>query len=789
MGEYSMATRSIRIRLVGRLVTNCSIGVLALASWSAPVYAQEAASDEITDSGEILVTAQRREQRLQDVGVSATVLAGTELNNLNITNATDITRAVPNLKFNAYSSTQVVFNVRGVSQNDYGDQQEPPVAVYQDDSYASSINTASFPVFDLARVEALRGPQGTLFGRNATGGAVQFISNQPGKQFGGYVSGTFGRYNQTILEGALTAPLGEHAGLRIAGIYNRDDGYIKHLVPGFKDIGANNHWAVRGILALEPSTEFKARVTLRYAKASKERQAGLYSSEPACPNAQFQGEFLNPATTCAYWVGFGVGAPGPGTAATGFRNDAITPSRGGDPWATQETSPSYVDRTLFGATLRLDYALGALDLTSISDYQKLTKLYTEGGDASPDLGVVFFQGADSYQLSQELRLAAKLGSNYLVVGAYGMIIDGDFTGKFASPFYGYDPSVAFSQRTESIAFFVQDEFQITDQLKAIGGIRYWRDNKRGAYIGTEPSTGVGVNFSPAGAYFTSFGGPAQTAGVLVNGASANPTFDGVTLRAELDFKPDPDTLIYASFNRGSKSGGFTFSTGTPFAGFEAAFLNGIPYRPETLNAYEVGLKLKPSRSTTFNLAAFYYDYKNYQAFAQVGPIQSVINLPAKVKGIEAEFALRPTDGLTLQLGVSFLDSKVSNILLPDLTTIAEHDLPQAPGASGNALVRYEFPVGRGMASLQADALFTGSFCFTVLCAPVEREKAYHVENARIGFALDGGRLEIAAYVNNVFNRAYRSYAFDSSLFAGVVAGVYARPRTWGITAKLRFGSE
>ena len=113
MGKHSMATRLIRIRVVGRLVTNCSIGVLALASWSAPACAQDAASDEATDSGDIVVTAQRREQRLQDVGVSATVLAGTELNNLNIANATDITRAVPNLKFNAYSSTQVVFNVRG----------------------------------------------------------------------------------------------------------------------------------------------------------------------------------------------------------------------------------------------------------------------------------------------------------------------------------------------------------------------------------------------------------------------------------------------------------------------------------------------------------------------------------------------------------------------------------------------------------------------------------------------------------------------------------------------------
>ena len=128
---------------------------------------------------EIVVTALRREQNLQDVGVSVTALGSEALSDLNITTATDITRAVPSLKMNAYSSSQVVFNVRGVSQNDYGDQQEPPVAVYQDDSYSSSINLASFPVFDLARVEVLRGPQGTLFGRNATGGAIQFVSNKP----------------------------------------------------------------------------------------------------------------------------------------------------------------------------------------------------------------------------------------------------------------------------------------------------------------------------------------------------------------------------------------------------------------------------------------------------------------------------------------------------------------------------------------------------------------------------------------------------------------------------------
>lgn len=770
------------------LVTSAML-TIALAMSPAPAYAQ-AAEDVKADEGspaDIVVTAQRREQKLQDVGISVSVLGSKALGDLNITNATDIARAIPNLKYNAYSSTQVVFNVRGVSQNDYGDQQEPPVAVYQDDAYASSINTASFPIFDLARVEALRGPQGTLFGRNATGGAVQFISNQPTKDWGGYVTGTYGRYNQTILEGAISGPLGETLGIRIAGIYDHDTGFIKSLVPGIPDRGANNHFALRSILAWEPSSDFKARLTVRYAKANKERQAGLYSSEPACPNAQFQGEFLATSVTCAYWVGFGT--PGPGTTATGFRNDAITPSRGGTPFATQETSPSYVNRSLFGSTLRLDAAFGNFDFVSITDYQHLSKFYVEGGDASPDLGVVFFQGAKSNQVSQEFRLSTKFGANQLVIGAYGLIIDGDFTGKFASPFYGYDPSVAFSQRTESVAIFAQDELELSDKVKLIGGLRYWRDKKRGNYVGTEPSTGVGINFGPGGTTYSSFGVLQPLTGILVNGGSATPTFSGLTARAEIDYKPTDDILLYASYNRGSKSGGFTFSTGTPFAGFETAFLNGIPYKPEVLDSYEVGLKSTLSRFSTLNLAAFIYHYKNYQAFAQVGPIQSVINLPATAKGLEAELNVRPADGLSLQVGASFLESKVKNILLPDLASIVTHDLPQAPGFSGNALARYEFSLGGGTATVQADVQYSGKFCFTVLCAPVEQERAYTVANGRIGFADEDGRWEIAAFVNNAFNRKYRAYAFDSSLFAGLVAGVYAKPRTWGVTGTVRFGSS
>src|SRR6186713_307539 len=357
----------------------------ALAAAPVLADAQQPAATGERGLEEIVVTANRREERLQDVGLSVTALGSASLENLNITTATDITRAVPSLKMNAYSSSQVVFNIRGVAQNSYGDEQEPPVAVYQDDSYSSSINLASFPVFDLERVEALRGPQGTLFGRNATGGAIQFISRRPTKEFEGYGTATFGRFNQQIFEGAVSGPFSDRWQGRLAFISNQDDGFIKNTVPGFEDIGANDHYALRGQLAWQPTDDTDVNLILRYLRADKERQAGLYSHEPACPNAQRQGEFTPPTEACAFW-----GSP-EGAAGTGFRNDAIIPSRGGDPWATEETSPSYVDRTIRAATLRVDFSIGALDVISITDYQNADKFYIEGGDASPVEGVVFYQ--------------------------------------------------------------------------------------------------------------------------------------------------------------------------------------------------------------------------------------------------------------------------------------------------------------------------------------------------------------------------------------------------------------
>jgi iron complex outermembrane receptor protein len=776
---------SIRSASIGTSATGC-LTLALLAAASLPGTAARAqTSAPATAAPDIIVTAQRREQRLQDVGIAITALQSRALQQLNITKATDLTRAVPTLKMNAYSSSQVVFNIRGVSQNDYGDQQEPPIAVYQDDSYASSINLASFPIFDLSRAEVLRGPQGTLFGRNATGGAVQFISNQPTKYLDGYVSVTTGSYGEILTEGAVSGPITDNLQVRVSGMRDRDTGYLKNINPGAPALGANNHWAVRGIIAWQPTSRIEATLTLRYMRAPQEREAGMYSLVAACPNSQLQGEFLDASTTCPYWVG--VGTPGPGTTATGLTNDAINPQRGGDPYKIYQTGPNYADRRFFGSTLRLNVDLGDFTLTSITDYQHSHKFYVES--TSPDPGELFFQGSRVDQESQEFRLSTHRGAHELVVGAFGMLIDGHYVGSYGTPFIDYDPLATFSQHTRSFAFFAQDEWEVAPRVKLIGGLRYWNDRKRGAYFATEASTGVSLTFNDRDISYSSFGVPQPLNGLTVTPNDADISFSGLTARAEIDYKPSSRTLLYASFNRGSKSGGFTFPTSTPYPGGEINALNGIPYKPETLNAYEIGAKLTLPLSTTLNLAAFYYDYQHYQAFAQSGLIQTVLNLNARSKGIEADLTTQPFRGFTLRLSGGLLDTRVKDVPLPDDETIVDHHLPQAPGFSGSALVRYEFGLLGYKASIQADVLHSGRFCFTVLCAPVEREGAYNVANVRIGFGDKDDRWEIAAFVNNVNDERYRQYALDESLYDGSVLGVYAPPRTWGLTGTVHFGGK
>jgi iron complex outermembrane receptor protein len=342
-----------------------------------------------------------------------------------------------------------------------------------------------------------------------------------------------------------------------------------------------------------------------------------------------------------------------------------------------------------------------------------------------------------------------------------MKVDGDYTGKFADPFYGYDPTIEMMQKTTSFAAFAQDEWQFAEAWKLTVGLRYWHDEREGGYFGTAPEV-PGLSF-PVTIIFNDK--EVFPLGSDITPDDATTTFDGVTARLQLDYQVSDDVLTYLSFNRGSKSGGYTFSTGTPYDGdgsgdVPRAFLEGMPFDEETLDAFEAGVKATLGGSTTLNVSAFYYDYSDYQAFAQFGPVQTVINLDAEETGLEVEVNSHPVDGLTLQLGVSLLDSTVKDVPLPDGVTVVDHDLPQAPEFSGNALARYEFPVGSGTLAFQGDVQYSSEFCFTVLCAPVEQEESYTVANARISYDSNSA-WNIAAFVNNLTEEEYRVYAFDS----------------------------
>ncbi len=761
-------------------------GAATSAIGTAPAFAESTAATAAAPAPDavetVVVTAQRREQRLQDVGIAVTVVGSAQLSNMGIKDSTDLTKGVPGLKMNEYTPSAVVFNIRGVSQNDFGDEQEPPVAVYQDDSYASSFVSAGFPLFDLQRVEVLRGPQGTLFGRNATGGAIQFISNKPTKDFTSYVTVGTGTYNDFNIEGAVSGSINDKMQVRLSGMQEEADGYIKNLDPKLDARGAIHHWAVRGILAWQPNEDTDVTLNLRYARNPHEHSAGMYAWEGANPNAHNQGEYT---------------ASGPDFS--GYENTALDPQRGGNPFLTAARAPSYTDRSLFGANLKVETGLGPFRITSITDAQSNGKHYLEDPSASPSHQVNFAQNANVKQFSEELRASGHFGDHELVVGAFAMNVDGYYTASYALPApqngytdvysvggsYGpYVPNVTFTQNTTSYALFAQDEWTLPNNFKAIFGARYWNDERKVNYDAFD-TYAEHIIFNTHQVY--AFNGTAQvTDGITVKPADADKTFDDYSIRAELDWKPSQNLLVYGSFNRGTKSGGFTLSTATPFAGYEAAFLNGIPYKPEVLNAYEGGFKATLPMKTMLNVTAFYYDYSNYQAFTYQQFIESVVNKNATEEGFEVELVTHPIHGLTLQGSTSFLDNKVENVNLPDGTLVNRH-LPQAPKTSAQALARYEFPVGPGNLALQGDVQYTGKFCFSVLCAPVEREGDHTVYNARISWAPAGKTWEASFFLNNIGNEIYRVYTYDVALSTGQIPSVYAKPQTWGVSLTYHFG--
>lgn len=723
---------------------------LLLAPCLALSQADTSRSVEVLE--EIVVTAQKREQNLQDVGIALTAISGRELTRLGFTDTTDIVQQVPSLQFQS-TSTFSTLNIRGVSQTEFTDQNELPVAVVVDGVYISSPGAVQTQLFDLERVEVLRGPQGTLFGRNSTGGLVHYVTRKPTSSLSGGASLTYGSYDQIKLDGAIGGPLsGDKVLGRIAVAANYYDGYLDNLLG--PDVLAARNYSARGQLQFLPSDDLTILVKVQASINDNERNGG-YVWNPAAPGPDGLGVDIgpndNPFGTCD------------GCDLLGYRNPSS------DPYEQSFDTPGFFDRKAYESSVTIDWDTSLGTLTSVTDYYTQAKDYLEDTDASPNPLFLYTTNHDLDQFSQELRLSSSSESLFWVAGLYYLNIKSDFYQSLAFnfgpgvDFFGYDDR---TDETSSWAAFGQIEYPLAERWKLITGLRWTEDTKKLNAL-TVPAFGDGTP-------------------IIINsgtiGGAAKQTFSNWQGKLQLEWRPKDDYLLYAGISRGTKAGGFQGSLNP-----DPAFL---VFDEEKLTNFETGFKLTFAGGTTrLNGSVFYYDYEDYQAFTfnQTTLAARVQNKPAKVKGAELEFFSQPVRPLEIGLGLSLLDARAKDIVLPS-GLVTDRDMPQAPSSSINGLIRYSVPVRNGSLSLQFDFKYNASSYFTVNNAPVEKEDAYWLSNARIAYEPEGGRWGASVFVKNIADAYYRVYALDVSGL-GFSNDRPGQPRWFGVNFSYNLAAE
>lgn len=735
----------MKTRFLARSASQFTI-VFALLGGTAQTALAQAAEG---DGNEIVVTAQKREQNLQDVALAVSAVGGAALDAVGRQDVTALAGKVPSLQVNQYSPTITVFNIRGVSQNDFADSQEAPIAFYNDEVYVGALGAISGQTFDLDRVEVLRGPQGTLFGRNATGGLVQVVTAKPTKTLTGYAALTIGSYGQIATESAISGPLSDRIRARIAATTNHGGNYIKN--DAGPDRGGSRFYGTRAQVEADVGDSGTLLVKIESLRNDNERTGGIYSHASTGVTADGLGYALAPDEN--FWGTCG------GCDATGYKD------ADGNPFTGSYDADTRFDRTYWNASVRYEQDFGGVNFVSISDYQNLRKRYGEDSDMSPEPIFVYSTRQNLYQLSQELRLSGDANRFNWLVGAYGLKIN-TRNGYIAdlSQSLGATENYGGIQNTESLAIFGQGEYSLTDQIQLVFGARYSWDWKT-------------LNYSHVEAYPDGTSSSTFHFNTSTDPDLAKQKFGNYSFKAQINVHPNDDTLVYFGVNRGTKSGGFGVQA------FQPIVPQTMVFDQEVLTNYEAGFKLSVfDRIANINGSVFYYDYANYQAFSIIGLSQFVVNKPAEVVGAELEVQLRPTKGVFLSAYLTKLDTQVKDIVLPSGRT-ADRIMPQAPSWSIGGMARVEFPVGPGALSIQTDWKYDSGQYFSSFNAPIDYEPARVIGNARIAYKTGDQHWEVAAFVNNLTDKWYRVYNLDLSSTFGFSQETYARPRWIGASVK------
>jgi iron complex outermembrane receptor protein len=777
--------------------------------------AQDAAAEpaaESADQGlanEIIVTANKRSESAQKVPISISAFSGEQIDRLGITDTTQITQQIPSLRVNAWSPNLTIFSLRGISQSNFTDNLEAPVAVYQDNAYIASMNAISGQLFDIKRVEVLRGPQGTLFGRNATGGLIHYLSEDASKDsFNGYIQGEYGRFNSWSLEGAIGGSLAEGIRVRAAARIEQADGYIKSrdtdatalgfgVIPGSgQDLGGKNGWA--------------ARVNLQ-ADLSSDATLGLWYKHAEDNNVATGGYVFE---NCMYLAnGYcDTNAAGLSDDQNGVIN-GIT-AEPASPWEHFGERPGRLDRVMNSYQAQLDWKLGGAELTAITNYLTMDKQYAEDGDALPFLIVNVDTGIDFSQFSQELRLSGDTAALKWQLGAY--YLDMDYDGHHAvtgAPIIdlaiagngGFSvPTVdqLYKIKSKNWSIFAQGDIQLNGKLSLTLGGRYSKDNKSIGYVNVLSDPTYAPQPDPV-VLFTD-----QDLVAVVPGVNEEHYGDWAA-RVSLNYQATPDTLLFASWNRGIKGGNWSLSSNIAAQDFR--------HRPETLNSLEAGFKTTlMGRSLRLNGTVFHYIYDDYQAFSLAGGVPHVFNSDARSTGAELEAFWSPSKNFDAVFGATWQTSSVDSIPATDVQfgpelfpgapdsqyctnlggvfrcdfpqkTINGAELPNAPKVSFNYLLRYNVDLGAGNVAAQVDGVWYDDQFLEVTNGLGSKQDAYNVTNASLTYRHDETGIALTAWGRNIFNQKYRAYALNLGILG--VTSIYGPPATYGATLSIPFGAR
>lgn len=730
---------------------------------------------------EVVVTAQKREQSVQDVGIAITSLTGTEIRELGFATALDISQQTPGLEVaSAYgtgSSAQVM--IRGVGQNDFGEGHESPVTPYIDEFYLVSVPAADFSMFDLERVEVLKGPQGTLFGRNSTGGLLHYITVKPTKETSGFVSIGGGSYSEIKAEGAISGSLSDSLAGRLSFLSHHSDGFKKNLNPLLDDGGEAGTDAVRAQLLFEQSEDLSILLKAEYGEIDTIHN--YYESIPLSAPDPVTGLYdVNPD-----------GVDGAGFNEKNFGAGARN--------VTTADYPTFLKQDSLHFALRIEKEFENFTVTSLTGYLDLERQLDEDCDATANSLCFAEFPYETDWFTQELRIHGSTDRMRWTAGAYYLDQDAEnhpratFNIPFEPPttldpvtglYNGFQFPIElagnWTMNTKSYSVYGQVEYDFADQFTFIAGIRWTKDEKDFSDVDNATLRSCpGFLLGPAGFCFL----PADGGPGIPNPITGSYRDNLISFRAELDYRATDDIMLYASISQGTKGGGFN----NGFYGSDIALDHSlINYGAEKNIAYEIGFKSTLMNDRTrLNGSAFYYDYNDFQAFNWIGFGGQITNSDATSKGGELELESLLTDQITVQLGLSFLDTNVKNVTGRAATYVADRDAAYSPDFTSNGSVSYDFDL-TGDTSVRlywnwnhSDNRFSNNFS-----EESERNESYFVHNAS---AIINWRdnWTLTVYGRNLSDneREHRSFTFSDLGYRQVM---YDRGRTVGASLAYTF---